>query len=180
MYGLNIHIQSICFNKNLFEDNDKVRVSITTFPENYKEAVIVDANKMKYLHNFFEVNITDRTDKIVFVFRKKNIFQNDPIIASTTIKTSDLPSPKHSKNTEMKTINILEPVKNGHQNRKVYGQMEIQFSLTNPFPILSNKHKTRISKINKEQKYSKVNQTSNINENSNQNISIFVDNGVYN
>ena len=44
-YGLDIHLESFYLNRNIIQANDKVRVSITTIPEENKEAFVVDADK---------------------------------------------------------------------------------------------------------------------------------------
>ncbi|KAK8865520.1 hypothetical protein M9Y10_011076 [Tritrichomonas musculus] len=132
MQGLNIHMKSFKLSTGIVNENDKVRVSITTFPEQFKEAFIIEAKQMNCAHHFFTVNITDKTQKIVFVFRKKEAKQ-DPIVASTTININQLPAKNKATNLEMKTIKIYEPVQNGNKNRKVYGEMQVQFSLTTAF-----------------------------------------------
>ncbi|KAK8854198.1 hypothetical protein M9Y10_016757 [Tritrichomonas musculus] len=145
-YGLNINLQSFFLNRSLYKSGDKIRVSITTVPEEIKEAFVVDSDKTSNIHYFFTTNITSQTKKIIFVFRRKSFIYNDPIIASTIVHVNDLPrSATDTNNTEMKQINIYEPVqKTGHsayaiQNRKIFGQMEIQFMPENAFPSSSFK-----------------------------------------
>ena len=130
MYGLNIDLQSFKLNPNLIKENNKVRVSITTFPEENKQAVIIDAKKMNYIHHFFKENITNETKKIMFVFRKKSFINNDPIIASSMIDSKNLPLPCNKNNTEIKTIYLYEPLRNGNKNRRILGEMQVQFTLT--------------------------------------------------
>lgn len=187
MHGLNIHIQSIEFFNGLFQKNDKVRVSITTIPEETKQAFIIDAKKMREIHHFFTVNITDKTRKIIFVFRKKSFIQNDPIVASTIIHSDLFPKIGSDKtNTEMKIINIYEPLhslkdankQDMKDQRKVYGQMYVQFSLTDEFPDqnYNTKYQTSNSKTTKsfnQNKYAKMDE---YNNDENQNIPKFIDN----
>lgn len=173
MLGLNIHILSFRLNKNLVQSNDKVRVSITTFPENLKEAIIIDANKLTGSHHFLAINITEKTEKLLFVFRKKSLLHSDPIIASTVIYANQLPTISSSSiNTEVQDFQIYEPIKN-HQNdlnflhnRKVYGQMSVQFSISHP--LFSCKNGEISSKVRI------------FNENDNQNNFIFFDSGIVN
>ena len=84
MYGLNIHLKSFKLNPKLASGNDKIRVSITTLPEKNKEAFVTEARQMNFVHHFFTINVTDQTQKIIFVFRKIEFF-DDPIIASTIV-----------------------------------------------------------------------------------------------
>ena len=84
MIGLNIHLKSFKLNPSIINENEKVRVSITTLPDQNKEAFVIEAKQMFCVHHFFTVNVSDKTEKIVFVFRKKGIF-DDPIIASDTL-----------------------------------------------------------------------------------------------
>lgn len=172
MLGLNIHLKSFKLNPGIINGNDKVRVSITTLPEQNKEAFVIEAKQMFCVHHFFTVNITEKTEKIIFVFRKKGFFE-DPIIASKTISSSELPKSNENKNTEMKTYEIYEPLQNeqnrrkSNENRRVFGEMKIQFSLTTAFPTFDKKQ----SKSN----YSKVNGYSKINSKKNGYNSIFAD-----
>lgn len=146
MYGLSIHLQSFYLNRNLVQSNDKISVSITTVPEENKEAFIVDADKTKNIHHFFTVNISNQTKRIIFVFRKKSLFGSNHIVASTVLPINDLPqSENDKKNTEMKNIKIYEPFQHMNnnvyaiQNRKIFGEMEIQFIPTKVFPVTSIK-----------------------------------------
>ena len=176
MFGLNIHLKSFKLKSNLINENDKIRVSITTFPEQNKEAFVTEAKQINHVHHFFTVNISKETQKIVFVFRKVG-FLEDPIIASTIIYDKDFPT-RDTNITDMKNMNIYEPVKNGHKNRKVYGEMEVQFSLTSAFPTFNKKeNKQNNFKFQAHLKtngYSKIN---NLNENYSN--SIFNDNYNY-
>ena len=138
MFGLNIHLKSFKLNKNIISGSEKVRVSITTYPEQNKEAFVTEAKQMFCIHHFFTVNVSEKTEKIVFVFRKKGFFE-DTIIASTIIHSEDVALTKRNKTTEMKTFNIYEPVQNGHKIRQVYGEMQVQFSLTSAFPTFEKK-----------------------------------------
>ncbi|KAK8834768.1 hypothetical protein M9Y10_030511 [Tritrichomonas musculus] len=192
MYGLNIHLKSFKLNPKLASGNDKIRVSITTLPEKNKEAFVTEARQMNFVHHFFTVNITEETERIIFVFRKVGFF-DDPIIASTIIHCNELPT-RNRKNEEMKTIQIYEPIQNDNNNnnnnnnhknnkdRRIFGEMEIQFSLTTAFPTFKSKDKLNNNKNNNNkqmktfQGYQKNNSYSKMNyENQNGYNSIFND-----
>ena len=165
MYGLNIHLKSFKLNSNIVNGSDKIRVSITTFPENNKEAFITEAKQMSFVHHFFTVNITDKTEKMVIVFRKIGFLDN-PIIASATIRSTELPTNDY-ENVEMKTMNLYEPLQTATKKRRIFGEMQIQFSLTSAFPTFkasnknNNHQKTTKSVYSKNNKYSKINEENN-------------------
>ena len=78
MLGLNIHLKSFKLNQSIINENDKVRVSITTLPEQNKEAFITEAKQMLYVHHFFTVNISDKTDKRISIIKAKQ-YRNENI-----------------------------------------------------------------------------------------------------
>ncbi|KAK8865128.1 hypothetical protein M9Y10_010662 [Tritrichomonas musculus] len=181
MYGLNIHLLSFRLNKNIVQGNDKVRLSVTTMPEKNKDAIILDAKELTKAHHFFTVDITDKTEKIIFVLRKKTTFQGDPIIASTVVDSNQFPSMSTTNNTEVQTFKIYEPRSkeqdkfNMNQNRKVYGQMQIQFGITHPLLNLKANNKENGQIYSKKSKYSDIPM-----EKENINDFLFIDNYVPN
>lgn len=183
MYGLNIHLHSFSFDSNIVSPNDKIRVSITTIPEQNKQNFTIEAKKMNYVHHFFTVNITDQTKKVIFVFRKKSFIQNDPIIASTIIHDDQFPKILNdTSDTEMKTIDIYESlqkmknhgIKSPNESRKVLGQMKVQLTLTEAYQTetITNRNVKAKSQDNM--------YNNNNNENQYQNEIYFIDNGIYN
>lgn len=164
-FGLNIHLLSFDLPSNLVKYSDDIRVSITTIPEENKQAFTISARKMKDSHIVFGVNVnipqenipndfvTAGTEKIIFVFRKKSFLNNDPIIASTTIKAKELPKnlsepasikvfniyePKHncpSKSRVNKSKSCIDEEKKEEGNRRIIGRMQAQLSLTDPFHL---------------------------------------------
>lgn len=139
-YGLNIHLISFYLNRNIVLPNDTIRVSITTIPEENKEAFVVTVDKSNDIHHFFTVNVTGETKKIIFVLRRKNLFSNH-IIASTIVPYDELPkSESDTNNTEVKTIKLYEPFQHLNnnqwavQNRRVLGEMKIQIKPAEAFP----------------------------------------------
>lgn len=185
MHGLNIHLLSFKLYSNSIHPNDKIRVSITTIPEENKQSFVIDMKKINEIHHFFNVNISEKTKKIIVVFRKKSIIQSDPIIASTIIHSNEFPKSCYdSNNTELKQISIYEPIKNRaelRENRQALGQMQVQLSLQDAFPdgTFTTKCNYKISKIHKGEGYSKVNACNkNNNENDYQDNSLFVENFV--
>ena len=145
MYGLNLYLHSIQLSNDLVRPNDKIRVSITTIPEKIKQAFIIDAKKINDIHHVFSVNITDQTSRIIFVIRRKNFIQNDPIISSTIINANQFPKfNKESAKTEIKFINLYEYIRNQQNinkddvDRRIIGLMKINFSVTEKFLKMTN------------------------------------------
>lgn len=144
MYGLNIHLQSFRIRPDLIGPNNDIRVSITTIPDDTKLAFVINEQKTNEAHHFFAVNISPRTMKIIFVFRKKSFSQNDPIIASTIIHSNEFPKPNDLTNTEIKEFKLYEPLCNikklgykspNGEKRFVFGEMKIQMTPAEAFPV---------------------------------------------
>ena len=159
-FGLNLHILSFQLPSNLIKDNDDLKISITTIPEENKQVITTPVRKIKDSGITFGVNInipkeiipndfiTLKTEKIVVIFRRKSFFYNDPIIASSVIHFKDLPK-NRSIQEQNKTINIYDPISkmevnsmnimyqnaNSKKQKNVIGKMEIQMTLTDPFHL---------------------------------------------
>lgn len=160
-FGLNLSLLSFELPKNLVKDSDDIRVSITTLPDENKQAFTISARKIKDPHLTFGVNVTipqetipdgfvsDATEKIIIVFRKKSFFYNDPIIAASLIQAKDFPK-NLSVPATIKTFDIYEPSRHNEKdkknsiydgnrskknNRAIIGRMQVQMSLTDPFHL---------------------------------------------
>ena len=152
--GLKIHLFSFSLPKNLIKDTDNIRVSITSIPEKAKQYFYFQGKEMNSIDHIFDLNITNKTEEVIIVFRRKDFLENDPILASTIIHRSDFPLIPQNINdlssdkkiTPIRTIKILEPnhKHNQEQNkqRKTIGKMKAQLSLTVPFPEESDNKKT--------------------------------------
>lgn len=165
--GLNIHLLSFAIPREGIKDNDDIRVSITTFPENIKQHFNLHAKKIYNCNHIFTINITKETQKILMTFRKKCYVDGDPIISSSLINTSNLPKIPDNFDqisnivcSEVKTFNLYQPVRkqtsdelgNSHSDSKVAkmnGSMQVQFTLTSPF-ALSEKEKSHKNSKNKD------------------------------
>ena len=160
--GLNIHLLSFTIARDLIKDNENVRVSITTFPEGVKQHFRMHAKNMGHTNHVFTLNITNQTKMILIVFRKKSFMFNDPIIACTTIHSNQLIKIPQNFDTSAETIcsdvkilNIYEPILRQNaegtnnnikqRDRKVNGQIQVQFSITAPY-IESSLKKNKKSK----------------------------------
>ena len=160
MLSLNIQMQSFELKEGVVQDNDTIRVSVTTLPGEQKQAYSFEAKNMQTTRPFFSVKINEKTEKILIVMRKKSFSQKDPIIASTVISNKQIPMKFNDiANTEMKTINLLEPVQHSgkkNTNRKVIGKFDIQFSLTQELPFNNNNTIKTINKKRNGKGYAKM------------------------
>ena len=152
-YELTIEIPTIRLSQSIVNKHDTVRVSITTLPERQKKAIHVKAKELQKFNHTFKVNITEETDTIIVVFRKKDFFGKENIIASTLIKShqfNQIGNQQMPVVTEIENIDIYEPAH--HQNekkqtrknedclyefignqttRKVFGHLRAKFTLDN-------------------------------------------------
>ena len=163
MLSLNIFMQSFELAQGIVQDNDSIRVSVTTLPGEQKQAFTLEAKKMNTSRPFFSVNINDKTEKLLIVIRKKSFSQKDPIIASTVLNRDQFPTKfNDNTNTELKTIKLLEPVQQASKkntkssNRKSVGQIDLQFSLSQDFICKKNTIKSQLGKKRNGQGYSKI------------------------
>lgn len=143
--GLKIHLFSFSLPHDLIKDTDEVRVSITSMPERVKQYFYFHGKEINNTDHVFSLNITNKTEEIIVVFRRKDFIENDPIVASTIIHNTEFPKIPQNINdlssdkkiTPIKTVKILEPnhkqKKNPNKERKVIGKMKVQLSLTVPF-----------------------------------------------
>ncbi|KAK8893484.1 hypothetical protein M9Y10_021906 [Tritrichomonas musculus] len=82
MYTLNIYLSSIELKKDLVQENDKIEIHVTTVPDINKQSIVIAANEMKNLSKSFKLNITNQLKEILFVFKKNNSQEKQPIFAS--------------------------------------------------------------------------------------------------
>lgn len=115
---LNIYVLSFTLPEYVIKPNDDVRVSITTLPEQVKQNFTIPAREMLHPRHAFQAGITQNTQKIIFVFRKKSFLDGDPIIASTTLNAKDFPKiilrPNEIDECPVQTLNIYEPIHHGN------------------------------------------------------------------
>lgn len=153
MLNLNIQLQSIKLSKDIVNENDTVRVSITTLPDGQKQAQTFEVKEMNASQPTFKIQMNDQTEKVIIVFRKKSFFGQAPIIASTTLKSKDIHIFKELINNEHKKISIFEPIQNfnnknnnmktnENKSRRIVGTMEVDFTLIEEFKRQEMKENT--------------------------------------
>lgn len=169
--SMNIHLLSFKLPKDVVKDKEEIRVSITTIPEENKEHFSIEGKNMNKVNHVFSMNITNETKKVIMVFRKKTVFGEKPIIASTTIKLNEFENIPREEitngviNTDVKTIDIYYPLqqqkKEEHKEkveRKILGQMQVQLSFSSPYFNRKQDKINKINKINVISKNNKINQ----------------------
>ena len=157
--GLVIDFISFDLPEQLVRDNDEVRVSVTTIPDDFKQTFVIHANDMSNIQQLLTLNISSITTKLNIVFRRKSLFENDPIIASAAIDADSFPKHKIDmeslKDSRLKEIamlkfDIYEPIQglNGslrntglaEVQRAVIGHLNVKLFSTDAFPeSISNK-----------------------------------------
>lgn len=140
MLNLNIQFQSIYLSKEIINENDTIRVSITTYPDGQKQAQTVEVKKMNVIQPTFKIKMNNQTEKIIVVFRKQGFFTDDHIIASTVLHSKNIHIFKELINNEHQKVSIYEPIQgknnnksNNSKNRRVVGSMEIEFTMHEEF-----------------------------------------------
>lgn len=170
MHNISLHLQCIQFNNNKIHRNDKIKVTLFSYPGDDKQTYIVDAKKMKDADYFFSTSIdcTKSNPKILLTFEKKSFLLNDVLIASSIIKSNQIPkSQSDPNNKKIAIFNLYQPIESNDYriinqfDNCVVGKMLIQFS----FDEKVNKSGYNIEKIHNGEGYSPVN--SFINENQN-------------
>ena len=165
MLNMKMEMHSIYLSKDILQDNSSIRVSITTLPEEQKQAKIVNVKDLNTGILNFKIQMNNKTEKVVIVFRRHG-FLDEHIIASTTLRASEIKMFKEIIGSEHKQVDIYEPIqgKNNNQHkfplrkeeRRVVGSMEIEFSLIEEFGrqnySINKEHKAEF----KNSSYSKV------------------------
>ena len=170
-YRKNIHLISFSLNDKVYKEKNEILVSITTLPEHNKQSFKISGKEISQFYHVFTVDITEKTEDILLVFRKKKTLENSPIIGSTTIHLSS------QKEQDIQILNIYEPRQHMNEpknklepytnktNRQIIGQMKIQF-LENEINSKCNdnnkkdkkKNLFKVNKMNQEnQKFNKMN-----------------------
>lgn len=166
MFPLDIQLQSIAFVNGILNDSDVVRVSLTTFPEEQKFNTTFEVKNIKTAFPSFTVNVSDRTEKILIVFRKKLVVQRDPIIASAVITNEDFPKfANDSFEPVIRALDIYEPRKKSlnkensktDPRRKVLGKLMVKLALIEEMQIPTYNVERFNSKKHSGLEYAKIN-----------------------
>lgn len=128
---LNLQFHSFEFTQGVISPNDTVRISVTSLPDEQKQATTFNVSKMHLTTSTFNLKDSDNIQKIIVVFRKKKLGFIENIFASTIIRSNEFSNYYNS----MKRINIYEPVQRKSQDneqetgeRKVVGTMILQIA----------------------------------------------------
>lgn len=77
---------------SVLKPSDKVRINITSFPDNVKQDYVFPAKeKFSINHEWTLDNKWGRTCKFLITIRKKSFIESDPIIGQYTVKMDKIP-----------------------------------------------------------------------------------------
>lgn len=144
MNALTINFNSIEFNKDIIKPNEKIKITVTTFPGQFRRTIIFDP---KINNNSIILKSKDEFRMLIFIFEKKNIFQFNPLIASRAVDATSF-----LKNNEQKSFNIYKQIHSQNEESKTFtkivGKMTVE---------LNRNCSYNISKIHKGNGYSTLN-----------------------
>lgn len=121
-------MHSFELSKNIIRPKEKIRLSITTLPDGQKQAISFNAKKINEIQPSFNIKLSEHTEKIIIVLRKKSIFGSEPIIASTYMKTKDF-TIFNGEMKDKKKIRLFESVHQDKIKRSIVGHMKIEFTI---------------------------------------------------
>ena len=157
---LTINLLSFTIPPSVILETDQLRVKAKTFPDGNKQKFDIKAKKMSNCNLIFTLNITDQTEKLLFIFRKKTFLSGNQTIGTSEINISELMGSSPDNNSlGTQTLDIYYPVERQLREQqshgvdrssikeKVIGQMKITISLSESFATDQNnkdqKKKTR-------------------------------------
>lgn len=182
MYGLNIHFKSIQLDKILTHKKDKIRVTVSSYPNHSSKSFTMKAKKLNNCDKSSTIIISEQTKGVLFLFEKKGAFQLDMTLATTVISPNEFPkSIDDITNTEVKTFNVYEPLQDSrddipNQNRQIYGKIIVQFTTKNLTHSKTNKIEINHGKFHRGKTYSKMHYHFYNNENRNISQDVFINN----
>lgn len=144
-HGLDIHLCSYELNKKI-HNHDDINVSVSIIPDGKIQYFYIDGNNFRHNQHSFTVNITDKTEKIVMLFKKRNILIEDSYIGYAYIDKKDF-----QKKTEIQEIPIINKFNKNvakrnkkhlqNEDKNVAGHIKVQFEIMDPFPERKNNGK---------------------------------------
>lgn len=77
------------------QPTDKIRINVTTFPDNRKEEFYFDAkDALNIKHVWSFDNRMNNIDRVLLTVRKKSFFEGDPIIGKFALNMKGVPTNK--------------------------------------------------------------------------------------
>lgn len=142
--GLDIHLCSFELDKKI-HNRDDINVSVSIIPDGKIQYFYIDGNNFKKNQHSFTVNISDKTQNIVMLFKKHNVLLEDSYIGYAYISRNDIAQASKSGEIELipiinkKPSNPFKKVNRSDQN--IAGNIKVQFKITDPFPERKNNGK---------------------------------------
>lgn len=162
--GINIHLLSFSFEEYLIKHD--VQGIVMTYPETEKQEFLVKSKDIQFPNHLITLNISKDAKLIFIFFLKKYHLSKDQFIAWTVIEMSHLPQDPQcydynmhgTISSEVKLLNIYEYsitendskmtlVERSLQRiKKVCGQIEVQFTMTDAFDLNEKRKHSKIPK----------------------------------
>lgn len=171
---IGIHLFSFSLPQSILKDNEDVRISITSIPDENKQNFTIKKGNDHRANLVFSLKITEKTKKFIIVFRKNSILSN-AIIASSSFHLDDfknVPNEQITNNvifTDIEQINLFYPLQkqkkeeniehNDEITRRIIGHMEIQLFFSSPYlnqkQIIESKEEKKNNLLQKKKKHEK-------------------------
>ncbi|KAK8836070.1 hypothetical protein M9Y10_040026 [Tritrichomonas musculus] len=142
--GLTIKLLSFTVPQSVLRGTDLLRVKARTLPEENKQKYDLKGKQMGQCNLSFTFNITNQTEKVLFILRKKTILSGNKTVGTAEIPISELTKPTASESSNIITLDIYYPLERqlheqlprgadrANIKEKVIGQMKIAVSLSEP------------------------------------------------
>ena len=64
-------MQSINLSKDIISENDTIRMSITTLPDEQRQVQTINIRELKHKHPVFKIKMNDKIERFIVVFRRR-------------------------------------------------------------------------------------------------------------
>ena len=106
--GLTINFLSFSLPIELIKDNDEIEIALMTYPDDKSQTHAILAKNRYYIHHYFQINISDETEQIIFIISKRGFFRNSKTILATSWISPKMvlapPSNKDNNNRNSKEV----------------------------------------------------------------------------
>lgn len=114
--NFNLYLSSFNFDEDIIDDNDRILITVSTYPFEMSDAILIQQSQMKEMNHSLPISIDDDTEKVEFIFSKYSADQKEKKIGYGEINSHDLQNLTKNKG---ETYNIFD-------NEKVIGKMNVQ------------------------------------------------------
>lgn len=154
--GLTINLLSFTIPPKIICETDQLRVKIKTLPDGNKQKYDIKGKKMSNCNLIYTFNITNQTERLLFIFRKKTILSVSPVIGTANLDVSEIMESSNSSSTKM--LDIYYPIERQLQEQqphgtdrssikeKAIGQAKVSILLSGPHETVQNTSKSKDQK----------------------------------